>query len=129
VLLVEDDVLLRDALSGGIRDLGFDVVELGDGNELLEYFRGSASSYQSILPDVVVAEIDLPGCGGAEACAQLRRAGAQVPFILMGDPGPAKVHEAATRSGAEVVLDKPFDIEALAEAVAAATGGRPEVCP
>jgi DNA-binding response OmpR family regulator len=119
VLLVEDDTPLRELLADEIRELGFDVVELGDGIELLDYFRAAASSYQSTLPDVVVAEVELPGCSGVEACDRLRRGGATVPFILICAQGLADLHEAAARAGAEVVLDKPFDIQALAGAVAA----------
>ena len=118
-LLVEDDVVLRELLADEIRDLGFEVVELGDGVELLEYFRGAASSYQSALPDVVVAEVALPGCGGMDACDQLRQAGSTVPFILISSPGFTAAHEAATRAGA-IMLDKPFDLDALSEAVASA---------
>jgi two-component system, response regulator, stage 0 sporulation protein F len=117
VVLVEDDLPLRDVLADEIRDLGFDVVELGDGVELLDYFRGAASSYQSTLPDIVVAEVDLPGCSGVEACRRLRSSGAQVPFILISPPGLAELHAAALKAGAECVIDKPFDIDVLADAV------------
>jgi CheY-like chemotaxis protein len=120
VVLVEDDVPLREVLADEIRDLGFDVVELADGVELLDYFRAAASSYQSLLPDVVVAEVDLPGCSGVEACERLRKAGARVPFILISPPGLGEIHEAAVRAGAEHVIDKPFSVEALAEAVTSA---------
>jgi two-component system response regulator MprA len=119
VLLVEDDSPLREQLAGEIRELGFDVEELGDGIELLDYFRAAASSYQSTLPDVVVAEVELPGCSGVEACDRLRKAGANVPFILICSHGLADLHAAAAAAGAEVVIDKPFDIQTLAGAVAA----------
>jgi CheY-like chemotaxis protein len=120
VVLVEDDVPLRDLLADEIRDLGFDVVELTDGVELLDYFRGAASTYQSPLPDVVVAEADLPGCSGVEACAQLRRSGARVPFILISPEGLAGLHEAAVKAGADRVLDKPLKVKVLTDAVASA---------
>lgn len=95
-------------------------MELGDGLELLDYFRAAASSYQSTLPDVVVAEVNLPGCSGVEACDLLRKAGATVPFILICSPGLADWHAAAVEAGAEVVLDKPLDVQTLAGAFIAA---------
>ena len=97
-------------------------MELGDGLELLDYFRAAASNYQSTLPDVVVAEVELPGCSGVEACDQLRKAGATVPFILICSPGLADLHAAAAEAGAGAVLDKPFNIQALASAFAATAG-------
>jgi two-component system phosphate regulon response regulator OmpR len=120
VLLVEDDVPLRDVIADEIRDQGLDVVELTDGIELLEYFRGAASSYLPMMPDVVVAEMDLPGCSGIEACSRLRQAGSRVPIILLSVPGLAELHEAAREAGAALVVDRPFSLEALAKMVASA---------
>ncbi len=129
VLLVENDPPLRCVLADEIRELGFGVVELGNGIELLDYFQAAASSYQSTLPDLVVAEVDLPGCSGAEACDRLRRGGATVPFILICSPGPADLHRTAVGVGAEVVLDKPLDRRTLAGAFAAAEGSWSSTSP
>jgi len=117
VVLVEDDLPLREVLADEIRDLGFDVVELADGVELLDYFRGAASSYEPTLSDVVVAEVDLPGCTGTEACRKLHASGAHVPFILISPAGLTSLHEEAIEAGADWVLDKPFDIDSLTDAV------------
>jgi len=64
VVLVEDNLPLRDVLADEIRDLGFEVVELSNGVELLAYFHG-LTHYQSPTPEVVVAEVELPAVTGA----------------------------------------------------------------
>ena len=56
----------------------------------------------------------------AEACARLRRAGTRVPFILLSPAALAGLHDVAVMAGAALVVDKPFDLSALAEAVASA---------
>ena len=117
VVLVEDDVPLREVLADEIRDLGYDVVELTTGVELLDYFHGVATSYPSDLPDIVIAELELAGCSGVEACERLRSGGANVPFILILPEELAQHHADALRAGADLVLDKPFDVDALADAV------------
>ncbi len=117
VVLVEDDVPLREILADEIRDLGFEVVELTTGVELVDYFHGAASTYPAELPDIVVAELELAGCSGVEACERLRRGGAHVPFILIVPEGFEQHHDDAIRAGADRVLDKPFDVDALADAV------------
>ncbi len=118
VLLLQNDVQLRERLALAIRNLAFDVVELTGEDELFDYYRTAASSYQPILPDVVVADVLLDGSGGIDACDQLRKAGSQVPFILLSPPGLAELHAAAVQAGAALVVDKPFNIEALATRVA-----------
>ena len=117
VVLVEDDIPLREILADEIRDLGFDVVELTNGVELLDHFRGAASSYAAELPEIVIAEMELAGCSGVEACERLHSAGAHVPFILILPEGLAQNHADALRAGADRVLEKPFDVDALADAV------------
>jgi two-component system response regulator PrrA len=118
--LVEDDVPLLYLLADEIRGRGFEVVQFYDGQDLLDYCRAAEVSGQVTPPDVVVAEADLPGCSGFEACERLRDAGNEIPVVLMCPEASARIYQAAAKAGATTVLEKPIDIDALADAVASA---------
>src|SRR3546814_20643091 len=43
VVFVDDDDDYREAMTGELVDLGFDVIDLGDGEAMFEYFAGGGS--------------------------------------------------------------------------------------
>ncbi|MEM6730000.1 MAG: response regulator transcription factor, partial [Myxococcota bacterium] len=65
VLLVEDDLRLRGLLSVYLRERGFDVTEVSDGNDAVE--RARANEF-----DVVVLDVMLPGLDGFRVCRAIR---------------------------------------------------------
>lgn len=79
ILLVEDEVFVREA----IREIldweshGFCVVgEAGNGNEAL-------SAIVDLKPDVVIADIVIPGMDGIELLKETRKAGIRSRFIML----------------------------------------------
>lgn len=111
-LLVEDDVLVREALAGFLSSAGCEVVVAGDGEEacaLLEELRRSGS-----FPDVLVTDHRLPGSLlGADV---VRRYGQDVPCILLtGDVDDPLAGEPPRPD--RLVLRKPVSGEALEEAM------------
>jgi len=71
-----------------------------------------------LQPDLVVADLLMPGMDGAALCAQLKRspAHAQVPVVLLAATGEASERERAVRAGANDVLPKPIERMALLDA-------------
>jgi len=69
-------------------------------------------------PDLVVADLLMPGMDGAALCAQLKRSAAhsQVPVVLLSATGEAAERERAVRAGANDVLPKPIERMALLDA-------------
>lgn len=55
----------------------------------------------------------MPGCGGLEVLARMRRVEWSTPVILITAFGDAETHTEACRLGAARVLDKPFDVDEL----------------
>ena len=117
VILVEDNTQLRAELAEDIRTDGFQVIELGSGTELLNYFEGLPGSYPATPPDVVVAETLLPGCSGFWACQRLHDMGSNVPVILLTSAISAEDFEDAERVGATYLLEKPLGPSRLHEAL------------
>lgn len=73
--------------------------------------------------DLIVSDVVMPERDGIEVLVQLRATNPQLPIIIMsGDsPGHADLYlKIARHLGATTVLKKPFKIEALESAIAAA---------
>jgi len=107
VLLVEDDADLRRALARYLSRQGWTVGEAADTAAALEALgRGSY--------DAVVSDAQLPGTTGMALHGQL---GVGPRFVLIsGDAGSPEVQAFRARTGV-VVLQKPFELEALAAAL------------
>lgn len=112
VLVVEDDVSLRQLATLTLQDAGCVVRATGDG-------RNAVSLAAAEAPDVVVLDVDLPGLDGREVAQVLRDdpATADVPIVVV--TGSADRAELWTiwASGADALLTKPYDVTELATTV------------
>ena len=76
VLVVEDEVALRETLKSRLAAAGFTVDEAADGNEGL--FAGSEYPL-----DVAIIDLGLPGLGGLEVIRRLRAARKTYPILIL----------------------------------------------
>jgi two-component system phosphate regulon response regulator PhoB len=65
VLVVEDEVDLREALAAAIGDAGFNVIEAGEGVTALKFAFTEK-------PDLILLDLMMPHMGGHEVLARLR---------------------------------------------------------
>jgi len=77
VLLVEDEELLRKAVSKTLRSRNPQVLEASDGPAAIQMFQANASDVS-----VVLLDLTLPGITGVEVFDELRRVRPDVPVIL-----------------------------------------------
>lgn len=107
IALVEDNRLVRDALTAAMQESGHQVVSTASGDMML-----AALGEQP--PDIVVSDYRLAhGLTGYEAISVLRaRFGAALPAIIIsGDTDPLLLRRMNDRG--IVVLHKPLDLEEL----------------
>jgi two-component system, response regulator, stage 0 sporulation protein F len=115
VVVGEDDQDIRDVLVTVLGDDGYEVQEAADGGELVELLiQGNALDH---APDAVVMDVCMPVYSGLEVLEKLRRAGREVPVILVTAFG-RDIEPLAQRLGARAVFQKPFDLDDLRTAVA-----------
>lgn len=113
VLVAEDDAEMRGVLATALRKDGYEVVEARDGAEVLDLIGDSLLRRKTDPPDVLVADIRMPGFSGLQVLAGLRQADWAMPVVLITAFGDLGTHAEARRLGAAAVFDKPFDIDDL----------------
>lgn len=119
VLVVDDHAPIREGLAI-ILDHEDTLTVVGQAASGPEAIKAAVE----LVPDVVVMDLDLPGCSGVEAC---QRIGELLPtarvLILTGSTDP-RGQDKAARAGAVGYLRKTGSLEHIVEAVHAAAGAR-----
>lgn len=123
VLVVEDDVIVRQAVTLLLEDEGFDVVTATNGVDGLRKFH-------KIKPEIVLTDIIMPEKEGISLIADLRRGSRDVKIIAMsggGRIGNMDFVTLATSLGANAGLRKPFDDIELIETIRASLEPAPAI--
>jgi two-component system, NarL family, nitrate/nitrite response regulator NarL len=120
VLLVDDQAIVRRALRGRFHlEPGLEVVgEASTGREAL-------SLAQTLTPDVVLMDIEMPEMDGIEATAALRRVIPQSAVVILSIYDDAQTRGRAQAAGAVAFVEKRGATDALLAAIrlaAAQTG-------
>jgi DNA-binding response OmpR family regulator len=108
VILIEDDALVRTLLMRRMLAAGWSVTALRDGRELEKVVAEER-------PDLLVVDLGLPYVDGFALVEGLRAQGVRTPVLVISAYELPHLHEAARNSGADDVLQKPFDQEELIE--------------
>jgi two-component system, OmpR family, response regulator len=112
VLVVDDEVYIRDLVTSALRIAGMAPRSVADGDTAL---RVAAED----PPDLIVLDVGLPGRDGFEVCRALRERGDQVPVIfLTARDAREDVLQGFTKGGDDY-LTKPFSLEELVARVRA----------
>ncbi len=117
VLIVEDDLELREALADTLALAGIGFQLAGNGIEALE--RLKQHSVQMVISDV-----NMPGMDGHQLLAELRRTHPALPVALITAFGQVQKAVEAIRGGAVDYLMKPFEPQQLLELIRLHTSGR-----
>jgi len=124
-LVAEDEPDVRRLVAAALRGLGYDIVEACSGTELLHALGDRLLSGDADPgPDVIVADIRMPGLTGLEILAGLRQTESPTPIVLMTAYHDREIREEAQRLGANAFLEKPFDLDDLLAAVVNNTPAR-----
>jgi two-component system OmpR family response regulator/two-component system phosphate regulon response regulator OmpR len=102
ILVVDDDVRLRDLLTRYLSEQGFDVKALPDATQL-------DKRLQRDPPHLLVLDLMLPGEDGLAICRRLRGAGETVPIIMLTAKGEDVDRIVGLEMGADDYLPKPFN--------------------
>ena len=128
VLVADDDDDMRAFVAASLQADGCSTVEAHDGRELLDLLQ-TALDESNLRPDVIVADVKMPGLSGLDVLAALQRTKWDLPVVLITVLTDDSIHTVAKRLGAVGILQKPFDPDDLLTAVRnAATIRRLRAC-
>jgi two-component system cell cycle sensor histidine kinase/response regulator CckA len=113
VLVVEDDPITRQALVASLEMLNYRTLEAGNGQEALLTYRQHQSDISLAICDLV-----MPRMGGLELALALKESDpAARVIILSGHPIQDEINS-LREQGICAWLQKPIDLDQLAEVVA-----------
>lgn len=104
ILVVDDDLTLRTALSRYLSKRGFHVQDVQSGLEALKWLENEPV-------DIVVSDVLMPEMDGFEFCRRLRasRVGQLVPFIFLSSKAEVEDRVLGHSIGADDYVIKPFE--------------------
>ncbi|MDF2181059.1 response regulator transcription factor [Neptuniibacter sp. CAU 1671] len=106
LLLVEDDNLLGQGIQLGLRDKGYQVDWVTDGEAAL-------AAHADLSPDLIILDINLPKLDGLSVLRRLRQAQHPIPVLLLTARDSVEDRIAGLDSGADDYLVKPFSLAEL----------------
>jgi len=104
VLIVDDEAGVRSALSGVLRDEGYQVEAVDSGEACLD--RVLRAPY-----DVIVLDIWLPGMDGLATLAKLRERRVDSPVVMISGHGNIESAVRAIKMGAFDFVEKPLSLD------------------
>lgn len=113
VAIVDDDAGVREALDGLLRAEGWCVETYESAAELL------ARTSEDVI-ECLILDVELPGRTGLELQAERPASLREIPIVFVTGHADVPMSVRAMKAGAVDFLAKPFDPDALLEAVRAA---------
>ena len=121
ILIVEDESKVARALKQGLEADFYDVDVAATGED--GFFRASSEQF-----DLIILDVMLPGRDGFEILTTLRKAGSQVPILMLTARDAVRDRVAGLDGGADDYLLKPFAFpELLARIRVLLRRSRPDV--
>jgi DNA-binding response OmpR family regulator len=105
ILVVEDEVSLRETLTYNLKRQGYEVESAEDGGGALETAR-------RLRPDLIVLDIMLPGIDGFEVCRILRQE-MNTPVLMLTARDDEIDRVVGLEVGADDYMTKPFSMREL----------------
>jgi len=110
ILVVEDDIDLRDALSDTLQLAGYAVCVAQDGRMALDII-------ESKEPVLVITDIQMPRMDGHALLKHIKKRWPDLPVMIMTAYGSIEKAVQAMRDGAVDYMTKPFEAEVLVNMV------------
>jgi two-component system response regulator RegX3 len=110
ILVVEDEPAISDAVSYALREAGYEVEAVGDGDRALEAAR-------SRQYDLMVLDLLLPGLPGLEVCHALREERSDLPIVMLTARDAELERVEGLDTGADDYVTKPFSVAELVSRV------------
>jgi two-component system OmpR family response regulator len=108
ILVVEDEVALREGLRFNFEQEGYTVDVAADGISAIEKFEQVGESL-----DLVLLDLMLPGMSGYEVCRQMREQNKSIPILVLSARTLSEDKAQAFDCGSDQYVTKPFELPEL----------------
>jgi len=112
VLLVEDEEALRTVTRGQLENLGYSVIEAGNGREALEASKSYSGPIHLLLTDMI-----MPGVGGPALAQELTKIRQELKVVYMSGYSGRTYNAHSDLDPGSYFLQKPFARDMLAQKV------------
>jgi putative two-component system response regulator len=104
ILIVDDEYSGRETLQSVLEGEGYNLIMAENGPQALEKAK-------TLLPDVILLDVMMPGMTGYEVCERIRNDPqvAEIPIIILTALDDRESLLTALKSGADDFISKPFD--------------------
>lgn len=119
VLVVDDDAGVRAALADILRGAGYAVTVAPSGLQGIATVRARQGPF-----DLVITDLAMPDASGWEVVEAVKKVEAATPVVIMSGFDQARATRRAKELGVDLVLTKPFDMQAFLNTVRGLLAGR-----
>jgi DNA-binding response OmpR family regulator len=119
ILIVEDDVAIREGVRDALEGSGFACLEAEDASTAIELIH-------STIPDLVLLDVVLPDFDGFAVLQRVRESHPSLPVIMLTARGEEQLRVKGLRLGADDYVVKPFSVSELLARIEAVLRRYPE---
>lgn len=114
ILIIEDERGLTDVLEYNLKREGYETIVAHDGQEGLR-------KAQTLLPDMILLDVMLPGVSGLDVCRELRSSDRtrDIPIIIISAKSEETDQIVGFSLGADDYVTKPFHVKVLLQRIKA----------
>lgn len=103
VLIVEDEVAIREFEAINLKRVGYETVEAGSGEEALEIYDNDPMGF-----DIALLDVMMPGMDGFALCKELRQRSDTIGIIMLTAKSQEMDKISGLMIGADDYVTKPF---------------------
>ena len=108
VLVIDDEVVVREAVEDILESIDIVVISAGDGREGIALFQAHRDKISGILLDM-----KMPSLSGPDTLRELRQLDPHIPVILSSGYSEDETKKAIADQGPAIFLPKPYNFEEL----------------
>lgn len=101
ILVAEDEPLMLMAIEAKLKNMGFEVAVVADGQQAL-------NALEIFSPDLIITDILMPYLSGLELIGIIKSKNVGIPIIVLSGLGEEETVLEAFNLGADDFLTKPF---------------------
>jgi two-component system chemotaxis response regulator CheY len=119
-MVIDDSRAMRMILKRIVTQLGFDVVEAGNGKEAMDYLQANVLNGDDAPPILALVDWNMPEMNGLEFVMAVRAESSlrQVTLMMVTTEGEQSQIVRALAAGAHEYVIKPFTPDAIVEKLA-----------